>query len=172
MTKTTMLDPNQIHVLRRDEGEHLHVLGQLATIKATAGQSGALAAVEVVAERGFGPPLHCHRDEDELVVVLEGDVAFHRGETEIIASAGACAYLPHGTPHTFQVLSATARMLSVTASVAGPPRFDQMFVAMGQPATEPSLASGPVEVDPGELVLINADHGVDIVGPPPGPLVD
>lgn len=170
MTTPQALNPNEIHVLARDEGSHLHVLGQLATIKATAGDSGSLSAVEVFAGKGFGPPLHCHRDEDELVVVLDGEVAFRSGDTEINASAGACAYLPHGIPHTFQVLSETARMLSVTASVAGAPQFDQMFAAMGTPAAEPVPPMGPVEVDPGELALINANHGVDILGPPPGPL--
>jgi quercetin dioxygenase-like cupin family protein len=172
MTISAALHPDEVHVLARDEGSHLHVLGQLATIKATAGDTGSLTAVEVVADRGFGPPLHCHRDEDELVVVLDGDVEFKSGETAIMASAGACAYLPHGVPHTFQVVSATARMLSVTASVAGTPQFDKMFEAMGTPTAEPVMPTGPIQADPGELAAINAAHGVDIVGPPPGPLTD
>ena len=172
MTTSTPLHPDKVHVLARDEGSHLHVIGQLATIKATAGDTGSLTAVEVVADRGFGPPLHCHRDEDELVIVLDGDVEFRSGDTEIVAGTGACAYLPHGIPHTFQVLSETARMLSVTASVAGNPQFDKMFEAMGSATAEPTIPTGPVQVDPGELAAINAAHGVDIVGPPPGPLVD
>ena len=172
MTTSVALQPDKIHVLARDEGSHLHVLGQLATIKATAGDVGSLTAVEVVADRGFGPPVHCHRDEDELVVVLDGEVEFRSGDTVIVASAGACGYLPHGIPHTFQVLSETARMLSVTASVAGSPRFDKMFEAMGTPTTDPVMPTSPVRVDPGELAAINAAHGVDIVGPPPAPLAD
>lgn len=172
MTTSVALDPDKLHVLARDEGTHHHVLGQLATIKATAGDTGSLTAVEVVADRGFGPPLHCHRDEDELVVVLDGEVAFRSGDSETVASTGACAYLPHGVPHTFQVLSASARMLSVTASVAASPQFDKMFEAMGTPAAEPVMPTGPVEVDPGELAAINVAHGVDILGPPPGPLAD
>lgn len=170
MTTSVSLSPDKLHVLARDEGPHLHVIGQLATIKATAGNTGSLTAVEVSAERGFGPPLHCHRDEDELVVVLDGEVEFRSGDTNIVAAAGACAYLPHGIPHTFQVLSETARMMSVTASVSGAPRFDQMFAAMGTPTPDPVMPTGPVEVDPGELALINAEHGVDILGPPPAPL--
>ena len=172
MTTSVALHPDKIHVLARNEGEHLHAIGQLVTIKATAGDTGSLTSAEVVADRGFGPPLHCHRYEDELVVVLEGEVAFRSGETEIVGSAGAVAYLPHGVPHTFQVLSQRARMLSVTASVAGPPQFDKMFEVMGTPSTEPVMPTGPVEVDPGELAVITSAHGVDILGPPPGPLAD
>ena len=172
MTTTPALHPDKLHVLARDEGMHLHVLGQLATIKATAGETGSMTAVEVVADRGFGPPVHCHRTEDEIVVVLEGEVEFRSGDTTTVGTTGACAYLPHGLPHTFQVLSETARMLSVTASVDGAPQFDRMFEAMGTRSEEPVMPTGPVEVNPGELAAINAAHGVDIVGPPPGALGD
>ncbi len=172
MTNSVELHPDKIHVLARDEGAHLHAIGQLVTIKATAGDTGSLTSAEVVADRGFGPPLHCHRDEDELVVVLDGEVEFRSGDTEIVASTGAVAYLPHGVPHTFQVLSERARMLSVTASVAGPPRFDKMFEAMGTPSAEPVVPTGPVEVDPGEVAAVGAAHGVDVVGPPPEPLAE
>lgn len=169
MTNSLALDPNTLTVLGRDEGEHLHVLGQLATIKATAGETGSMTAVEFVADRGFGPPLHCHRTEDELVLVLDGEVAFRSGETEIIARTGASAYLPHGVPHTFQVLSESARILSVTASVDGVPQFDNMIEAMGTPTADPVMPSTPPMIDPGELAMINAQHGVDILGPPPAP---
>lgn len=172
MTTSVALRPDKIHVLARDEGSHLHVLGQLATIKATAGDTGSLTAVEVVANRGFGPPVHCHRDEDELVVVLDGEVEFTSGDTKIVGSTGACAYLPHGIPHTFQVISQSARMLSVTASAVGRPQFDKMFEAMGTAVAEPVMPMGPMQVDPVELANINAAHGVDIVGPPPAPLTD
>jgi hypothetical protein len=63
-------------------------------------------------------------------------------------------------------------MLSVTASVSGPPLFDKMFEAMGTPTSKPVMPVGPVEVDPAQLAAINADHGVDILGPPPAPLAD
>jgi uncharacterized cupin superfamily protein len=66
----------------------MHALDNLVTFKATAGESGALTAVEFLAPRGFGPPLHCHRDEDELVVVLEGEVAFRSGDTEAVTGTG------------------------------------------------------------------------------------
>lgn len=170
--QTDALHPDKLHVLARDEGSHLHAIGQLATIKATAGETGSMTAVEVLADRGFGPPVHCHRDEDELVVVLEGEVAFRSGESEIIGSTGACAYLPHGIPHTFQVLSARARMLSVTASVSDTPVFDKMFEAMGTVSNEPTVPTGPVVIDPGELAAIGAAHRVDVVGPPPAPLAN
>ncbi|MGI9596156.1 MAG: cupin domain-containing protein [Acidimicrobiales bacterium] len=161
----------QITVLERDEGKNLHFLNNLATIKVTADSSGSMSAVEFLSPRGFGPPLHCHRDEDELVVVLDGEVEFRSGDNTTVAKAGACAYLPHGIPHTFQVLSPTARMLSVTSSAGLAPRFDRMVAALGTPADTPIIPP-QTEVDPGPVALINAEHGIDVLGPPPAPLPD
>ena len=168
-TSQTPIKPDQVAVLERDEGQHFHFLNNLATVKVTAGSTGSMSAVEFVAPHGFGPPLHNHRDEDELIVVLEGEVAFRSGDEESIASSGACAYLPHGVPHTFQVLSATARMLSVTSSATTTPQFDLMVTALGEPTDEPVIPE-PSEIDPGHVGLVNAQHGIDILGPPPAPL--
>ena len=103
------------------------------------------------------------------MVVLEGEVAFRSGETEVIASEGGSAYLPHGVPHTFQVLSPTARMLTVTSSAETTPQFDRMMVALGVPAPAPIMPDD-MEIDPANVALVGAAHGVDILGPPPAPL--
>ena len=104
------------YVLGRDEGIRTHFLNNLATTKVTGADSGSLSVVEFLAPRGFGPPLHEHRDEDEIVIVLEGEVAFRSGGVETVGAAGATAFLPHEVPHTFQVLSDEARMVSITSS--------------------------------------------------------
>lgn len=170
MTTTNKPATNaNVSVLGRDEGLNLHFLNNLATVKVTADSAGSMSAVEFLAPRGFGPPLHCHRDEDELVVVLDGEVEFRSGDSATVATAGACAYLPHGIPHTFQVLSETARMLSVTSSAVLAPRFDQMVTALGTPTETPAIPA-QTEIDPGQVALVNAEHGIDVLGPPPAPL--
>ncbi|MEM7323882.1 MAG: cupin domain-containing protein [Actinomycetota bacterium] len=161
----------QVSVLARDEGQHIHVLDNLATIKVSPEADGSMSVVEFSANRGFGPPLHCHRDEDELIFVVEGEVVFRSGETEVVATEGTSAYLPHGIPHTFQVLSPTARMLTVTASATTTPQFDRMMVELGIPAPTPTIPSD-MEIDPATVALVGAAHGVDILGPPPAPLTD
>jgi hypothetical protein len=40
----------------------MHFLNNLATIKVAPGSSGSMSAVEFVAPKGFGPPVHVHRD--------------------------------------------------------------------------------------------------------------
>jgi quercetin dioxygenase-like cupin family protein len=160
---------NRPYVLQRDEGVHHHFLDNLATTKVSGGEDATLSAVEFVAPQGFGPPLHHHDDEDEIIVVLDGEVAFRSGEHEMVAAGGATAYLPRRVPHTFQVLSDSARILSITASTGGAPRFDAMVAALGVPVDEPTLPD-PMDIDPGHVAQVCGAHGVEILGPPPPPL--
>ena len=168
-TETTTQTTTGPYVLQRDEGVHHHFLDNLATTKVTGGPHGTLSAVEFVAPHGFGPPLHRHDDEDEIIVVLDGEVAFRGGDDETIAASGATAFLPRRVAHTFQVLSSSARILSITASTEGTPRFDAMVAALGVPVDDPTMPE-PMDIDPGHVAEVCGAHGVEILGPPPPPL--
>jgi quercetin dioxygenase-like cupin family protein len=158
-----------LEVIPPGSGHHLHFLNHLATIKVSPGAAGALSVVEFEAPRGFGPPLHRHLDEDELFVVLEGELAFVSGEDRITSREGGLAFLPHGAPHTFQVLSGTARFTCVTASRTAAPRFDRMVAALGETVDAPSLPE-PGYIDAGRVADVCRDHGIEVLGPPPPPL--
>lgn len=168
-TITSPTSTQQPYVLQRDEGEHLHFLNHLATPKVTAGEDGSMTTVEFLAPRGFGPPLHVHDSEDEVMIVLDGEIACRAGDTESVARAGATVYLPHGVPHTFQVTSETARFVTVSASKAGRPVFDRMVKTLGTATDDPSIPE-PGEIDPGEVARVCGDHGIEVLGPPPAPL--
>ena len=155
-------------VLATGEGQHFEFLNHLATIKLE-GEGRAMSVVEFLAPRGFGPPQHTHRDEDEVFFVLDGEVRFFTGGQETDAGTGGFAHLPHGEPHTFQVLSATARIATITASITGEPRFDQMVSALGSPTTKAALPE-PGYIDPAHVAEVCASYGIDIVGPPPSEL--
>ena len=150
-------------------GQHFHFLNHLATVKVSGGVDGQLSVVEFEASRGFGPPLHRHNDEDELFVILDGEIVLRTGDEEINGPAGTVAMLPRAVPHSFQVLSEKARFINVTGSTKGAPRFDQMVSALGTPIENRNLPS-PVEIDPGRVAEVCAAHGIDILGPPPPPL--
>ncbi len=167
-THTALPNSELPYVLQRGEGVHHHFLDNLATIKVSASGGGALSAVEFVAPQGFGPPLHQHRDEDELIVVLDGEVEFRSGDVETVATTGATVHLPHGVPHSFQVLSSEARILSITASRTTTPVFAEMVAALGEPVTEPTVPS-PMDIDPARVAAVSAAYGIDLLGPPPGP---
>lgn len=157
------------YVLAEDEGAHRHFLNHLATTKVDPGESGSMTAVEFVAPKGFGPPLHVHADEDEVMIVLDGEIAIRSGETEHIAASGSTVYLPHGVPHTFQVLSESARFTTVAARLHGAPSFGRFVSELGTDLTDP-ITPASVEIDPSAVAESGARHGIAILGPPPAPL--
>jgi mannose-6-phosphate isomerase-like protein (cupin superfamily) len=64
---------------------------------------------------GFSPPGHIHTREDELFLVLDGEVAFDVDGRLLLAGPGTSVYMPRGMPHTFRIESPVARMLGVIA---------------------------------------------------------
>jgi len=174
-TTTTSLPSSSLpsneapYVLATDDGEHRHFLNHLATTKVDAGESGSMAAIEFSAPKGFGPPLHVHHDEDEVMIVLEGEVAFRSGDDEQIGVAGSTVYLPHGVPHTFQVLSESARCTTVAARLHGAPLFGRFVAELGEDLDAP-VTPAPVDIDPAAVAEAGARHGLTILGPPPAPL--
>ncbi|MFO7777259.1 MAG: cupin domain-containing protein [Nitriliruptoraceae bacterium] len=166
---TDTTDARVPEVIAPGSGHHLHFLDHLATIKVRGGDDGALSVVEFAAPRGLGPPLHQHHDEDELFVVLDGEVAFHSGDDRLTTGQGGLAFLPHGIPHTFQVHSPTARFICVTGSRVTAPRFDRMVTALGVPTPRATLPE-PGPIDPTHVADVCLEHGIQILGPPPAPL--
>ncbi|MEE8600612.1 cupin domain-containing protein [Euzebya tangerina] len=166
---------NTTHQVRAHEvtapgsGAHHHFLNHLATIKVAAQGDRSMSVVQFEAGRGFGAPLHRHEHEDELFVVIDGELAFTLDGDTLPGPTGTIAYLPREIPHTFQVISDGATILNVTASRSHVPRFDEMVSALGTSLTEPVLPPD-VAIDPGEVAQVCADHGITILGPPPPPL--
>lgn len=169
---TTQLNPTieQPAEVPTGDGAHHHFLNHLATVKVGAGESvSGLNATEFTAPRGFGPPLHVHREEDELMLVIDGRVRLEFGGDVVFAETGSMVSLPCGIPHTFQVESDTARMLTVAAGRKTAPSFDRFVATLGV-ALDDARIPEPVEIDPGHVAAVCADHGIEVLGPPPAPL--
>ncbi len=168
-TISTLPSHSAPYALATGKGAHRHFLNHLATTKVDPGESGSMTAIEFHAPQGFGPPLHVHAEDDEVMIVLEGEVAFRSGDQEHIATAGSTVYLPHGVPHTFQVLSESARMTTVAARLHGAPLFGQFVAELGDELSDPVLPA-PTDIDPAAVAEAGARHGITILGPPPAPL--
>ena len=161
---------NELLAVSTGEGEHYHFLNHLATVKVAGGDSATgLGAVEFTAPRGFGPPLHVHSEEDEIMYVIDGRIRLDVGDDSVYAETGTVVSLPHGIPHVFQVESTTARFLTVTAGRTASPGFDEFVAALGAP-TDLATMPAPVEIDPGHVAQVCAQHGIEVLGPPPPPL--
>ena len=151
------------------EGEALWWIGMLATIKATAEQTGGqYTLVEIRAPEGFASPLHVHHFEDESFYILEGEMTFYVGDQTIKAHPGSFLFGPKEVPHAFTVDSGPARVLFVLS----PAGFEDLVREMGEPAREltipPQPQAPPEEAEMQRMAAIAARHGNEILGPPPG----
>lgn len=160
-TATPIIQPTQ-------HGRALWHLGALIVFKALTSETGGKYwALEGLADAHMAVPLHAHTREDELWWVLEGEIAFTIGDERRVCGPGAFAYIPRGVPHTFQVVSETARWFGVGIDGA----LDQWFFETGEPAKALTLPPAPSSPpDPAAIDAIVASlkaYGTDTLGPPP-----
>jgi mannose-6-phosphate isomerase-like protein (cupin superfamily) len=161
--------------------EPLWFLGTLVRPKLTGDQTGGRFALwEAVLPHGAAPPLHSH-PQDETFYVLDGDVTIWIVEPALLddgdspedwlqtranrCGAGATAFAPGGTAHTFRVESDTARMLFLST----PAGIDDFVRALGEPARWPWLQPPPdgPRVPAERLRAVERTHAVIRHGPPP-----
>ena len=161
--------------------EPLWFLGTLVRPKLTGNQTGGRFALwEAVLPHGAAPPLHSH-PQDETFYVLDGDVTIWIVESQLLGDgkspeswlqtraslcgAGATAFAPGGTAHTFRVESDTARMLFLST----PAGIDDFVAALAEPAKWPWLQPPPdgPRVPAERMQSVERTHAVIRHGPPP-----
>lgn len=131
-----------------------------------AATGGALSVLRATMPEGFSPPRHIHTREDEVFVVVEGDLCFEIDGRRQLAGPGTSVFMPRGVPHTFRVESASASVLGVMA----PGQFEQLFRNLSVPAGERRLPEpGTVPLDIPAVMAEQARLGTEVVGPPMGP---
>jgi mannose-6-phosphate isomerase-like protein (cupin superfamily) len=143
-------------------GTAVWFLDDLLEIKLTgADTGGALCVLEDHPAPGFRPLLHLHRNEDETVHVIEGELLFVTEEGEREIGPGAWVHVPRGTPHAFHNPGAAHAHRLVVFTPAGVERF---FLEVGVPATDRRSrpAGGP---GPRELLEAAARYGWEIIRP-------
>jgi quercetin dioxygenase-like cupin family protein len=152
-----------------DRPEHLWFLDTrvIVRIRHADGADG-LSVLEHHACHGDSPPLHVHRDEDEVFHILEGELRFRVGDKDIRATAGESLLAPKGVPHTYRVeCSGGARWLTIVRGGD----FEGFVRAFSRPAERNGLPnpSGPPSPEQAEaLARACLRHGIELVGPPLG----
>jgi quercetin dioxygenase-like cupin family protein len=150
-----------------DQGTALWHMGALLKFKAVGAETdGQFWLAEQYSERGYASPLHQHSREDELFIVLDGELTVHVDGTDQVAGEGAVAFAPRDLPHRFQVESPSARFLILST----PAGLEKWFFQTGTPAlalTLPPPPDGPPDVR--ALVESLAAFGVRLLAPPPRP---
>lgn len=105
-----------------------------------------------------GPLLHIHPSQNELFFVLHGSIGVQCGLERAILNAGDTFMAPAGIPHAFVTLGTEeSRVLFVFDPPGDMERFFQELASVLN-------ASGPP--DQNKLASVNANHGIQVVGPP------
>jgi quercetin dioxygenase-like cupin family protein len=132
----------------------------------TEATGGALSVFRATLVEGFSPPRHVHTREDEVFLVLDGDVLFDLDGERMLAGPGTSVFMPRGIPHTFRIESPVARLLGVIT----PGEFEQLFRNLSVPALERRLPeSGSVPLDVPAVIAEQTRLGTEVVGPPLSP---
>jgi quercetin dioxygenase-like cupin family protein len=73
-----------------------------------------------------------HRNEDEIVYVLDGELTYYLGEQEHRARVGSCLFLPRGGEHGFVVETQEAHLLTLVL----PARLDGYYLELDEAGRE------------------------------------
>jgi mannose-6-phosphate isomerase-like protein (cupin superfamily) len=125
-----------------------------------------LSVIENRAPFADSPPLHVHRTEDELFLILEGQFRFVAGGEERRAGPGDAVLTRKGVSHTYRVESPEGgRWLVVTTHGD----FERFVRELSRPADTVDLppAGGPPSPEQVQaLGAVAARHHIELVGPP------
>src|ERR671920_852544 len=99
----------------------------------------------------------------------EGELTFYVGDQTTKAQPGLFLFGPKDIPHAFTVDSGPARLLFILS----PAGFEELVREMGEPARAltlpPQPEAPPSEAEMQQMAAMAAQHGVEFLGPPPGP---
>lgn len=117
-------------VVREGEGRGYNWNGYEFTVKAGHPETrGAAGFMEFVGYRGEEPGAHVHDGEDEVFLLLEGEMTVRCGTDEFHVRVGDFVFLPRDVPHAFTVHSDRVRVFVVTA----PDSFSSRVEQEGEP---------------------------------------
>ncbi|WP_280313371.1 cupin domain-containing protein [Nocardia abscessus] len=139
--------------------------GSLVQFDATASQTdGRFALTRHTCRRGAAAPLHRHEREDEIFIVLAGELTVYVAGRWFHVRSGSTVFAPRSLPHAYRVDSHVCEFLTVIT----PGGFESWYAETGRTAESLSLPREPIgPPDIGLLASAAADHGVEILGPTP-----
>ena len=133
----------QPYVLRRGEGEHAKLFGDVFTVLLSGDETGNQFGI-VVSESPAGDviPTHSHNATHETFYVLEGRVRLFFADGEgarrsQLLTPGDFGYVPAGFAHAYQIVE-QARMMGTLSG-----GFERFFQHMGTPTDSTSLDQPP-----------------------------
>jgi mannose-6-phosphate isomerase-like protein (cupin superfamily) len=137
-----------------DGGRAIRAFGSTAVFKLGGAETGgavSLAFAETPA--GAGPPAHVHRRDDELFVVLEGEISFWTPSGWVPTTPGTVVFAPRNAAHTFRNTGTSpSRHLVLTL----PSGFEEFYARSAA-----LFAGGPP--NPAEMQALAAEYGYEFM---------
>lgn len=146
-------------VIGADEGrKKMNVMGHAVTVKLTKSETGGEYYVfEVVSPPGAGIPPHVHRNEDEVIQVLEGEYEIQLGDQTYQVSRNGLIHFPRRIPHGFRNVGTNPGRTFWTVIPGA--NFEKFFDELGAlPADRPP--------DLGKVAEIFNRYDIDLLPPP------
>ena len=152
--------------MNTDSEKYFWFLNSLTTIRVSAHAGwNQLSVVEQRAPKGYSPPLHLHRAQDEIFHVLEGEFRIMLDDQEKRLKAGDILLIPKGTPHSFIIESPEdGRWLAITVGAD----YENFVRALARPAERLDIPLSDEDTSPENVLTLTmtADQfGITIVGP-------
>jgi len=117
--------------------------------------AGKLSLIMTPIEPGSGPPLHVHEHDDELFIVIDGNISYFVDREWTTVGPGGIAYFPKGTPHCYFNAGTTVGHHWILTTPSG---FEDFFAELAEESRRPG---GPSVQ---QYLRINAEHGYTILG--------
>lgn len=159
---------DRLRVVRVADRESMWFLGDFVQFLVTGEMTeGRLMVAYHHARADSHPPLHEHDAEDEIFVLIEGQITFWAAGREEVLNAGDTIVLPRDLPHTFRVAPDREARWLVLLTPGG---FESFFREVGVPAEYEAPQRGWVMDGPTEARLHAAARraGISILDPETG----
>jgi len=125
-----------------------------------AATGGQLTVVRSRMRQGAASPVHLHRNEDEMFVLLQGSGLFWVGEECHEVGEGGAMFLPRGVPHAYRFTSPEVDFLTLCT----PSGMEHFFRGAGRDLRDPRPDGWEVTLEAlGEAARTG---GQEILGPP------
>ena len=119
-------DTSTMKIMCPGDGEVMELFGErVRAVLSCLDTQGQLTLHEVETPAGGGPPLHAHREEDEIFIVQSGRYEFQIGSRCIEAEPGTVIFSPRLVPHTFCNIGEETGHLLIFSLPGGCERFFQ-----------------------------------------------
>jgi quercetin dioxygenase-like cupin family protein len=133
----------------------LHAYGDVLSVLLSGEQTGnTLTVMFDVTPPGGGPPPHVHSSEDELFLIVEGQISYFAEGQWTEVGVGGVVYLPKGVVHCYRNVGATPSKHWILTMPSG---FEHFFSDSAAEFAKPGSPNMQ------RLVEINQAYGIELV---------